>query len=104
MNNISEHQIEKLYDNCANTGVIVEQTINGLLRVFLIYEHHPDAEKWSLRSKLKALKDCGVDSTIIAAAIQATTTQMIANVDILNAKPNSSDIMRIYMKGFQPAQ
>jgi hypothetical protein len=103
MNNISEHQIERLYDISANTGVVVEQTINGLIRVF-VTPSFPDAEKQTIDDKISLLYDLGINATIIAAAIQATTSQMIANVDILNTKPSHLDMMRIYMKKYQQEQ
>jgi hypothetical protein len=103
MNDVSEHQIEKLYDTSANTGIIVEQTINGLLRVFVV-ANHAKAEKWALSDRISALNDYGIDSTIIAAAVQATTAQMLSNVDILSQKPSHSDFMRLFMKKHQPEQ
>jgi hypothetical protein len=92
MNSVCENQIEKLYDISANSGIVVEQTINGLLRVF-VTDKYPKAEKWATADKITALHDYGISDVVIAAAVQATTAQMIANVDILNTRSTPSDTL-----------
>jgi hypothetical protein len=82
MSDVSEDQIEKLYNIAANTGIVIEQTINGLLRVFAD-EHHPYAQSYATGDKLIVLRGCGITDVIIAAAVQANVTQMAMNVDIL---------------------